>query len=185
MKKLYLIIGAPGSGKTTDASIVAKNRSDVVHYSTGDMLREEVKSGSELGKKIDSFISKGELVPLDIVIDTIIKAIRNAKKDIILIDGFPRSVEQMRALDKALKDEDVELKKVIEIVVSKEVAKKRVLGRKRGSDDNEEVFKRRMEVFLAPLKEIEDFYNKKGILVKIDGERSIEEVVKSLEEIIE
>ncbi|MCI6218083.1 MAG: adenylate kinase, partial [Helicobacter sp.] len=93
MKQLFLIIGAPGSGKTTDAQIIAKNNADcIVHYSTGDLLREEVSSGSERGRLIDSFVSKGNLVPLEIVIDTIINAIKTAPKDIILIDGYPRSV---------------------------------------------------------------------------------------------
>ncbi len=97
MKKLFLIIGAPGSGKTTDAQIIARDNADsIVHYSTGDLLREEVASGSEYGKTIDSFISKGNLVPLDIVVGTIINAIANAPKDVIIIDGYPRSIEQIK-----------------------------------------------------------------------------------------
>ena len=69
MKKLFLIIGAPGSGKTTDADLIAKKHSDtIIHYSTGDMLRTEVASGSELGETIESYISKGALVPLKIII---------------------------------------------------------------------------------------------------------------------
>ena len=68
MKQLFLIIGAPGSGKTTDAQIIGKN-DGFVHFSTGELLRDEVASGSELGKTIDSFISRGNLVPLEIVID--------------------------------------------------------------------------------------------------------------------
>ena len=183
MKKLFLIIGAPGSGKTTDAEIIAKNNGDsVVHYSTGDLLRAEIASGSELGKTIESFTSKGNLVPLNIVIDTIISAIKSADKDVILIDGFPRSVEQMEALDKILKEEkDIELVSVIEVEVSEDVAKDRVLGRARGADDNEEVFYNRMKVYTDPLKDIQDFYTQKGVLKKINGERSIEEIVSDME----
>ncbi len=186
MKKLFLIIGAPGSGKTTDAEIIAKNNGDtIVHFSTGDLLRNEIASGSELGKTIESFTSKGNLVPLNIVVDTIVSAIKSADKDIILIDGFPRSVEQMEALDKILKDEkDIELVSVIEVEVSESVAKERVLGRARGADDNEEVFYNRMKVYTEPLKDIQDFYTQKNLLKKINGERSIEEIVSEMEEYI-
>ncbi|MRJ02985.1 MAG: adenylate kinase [Epsilonproteobacteria bacterium] len=186
MKRLFLIIGAPGSGKTTDAEIIAKKHSDkIVHYSTGELLRAEVERGTPLGATIASYIDKGELVPLEIVMDTIREAIRRSERETVLIDGFPRSVEQMEALDKMLSENrDIELEAVIEIVVSEETAKERILGRKRGADDNEEVFYNRMKVYLEPLEKIEEFYGKKGLLVKIDGERSIEEIVKDIEEFI-
>ncbi len=186
MKKLFLIIGAPGSGKTTDAEIIAEKNSDTIaHYSTGDLLRAEIASGSELGKTIESFTSKGNLVPLDIVINTIVSAIKSSSKNIILIDGFPRSVEQMEALDSILKNEsEVELVSVIEVEVSEDVAKDRVLGRARGADDNEEVFYNRMKVYTEPLKAIQEFYTKKGLLKKINGERTIEEIVDDMESFI-
>ena len=186
MKKLFLIIGAPGSGKTTDAEIIAKKHSDkIVHYSTGELLREEVKKGTPLGATIASYVDNGKLVPLEIVMDTIISAIKSSDKDVIIIDGFPRSVEQMKALDEILaKNSDIKLEAVIEVVVSEETAKERVLGRGRGADDNEEVFKNRMKVYLEPLPEVEKFYEEKGLLVKIDGERSIEEIVEDMEKFI-
>ncbi len=185
MKKLFLVIGAPGSGKTTDASMIAENNDGITHYSTGDMLRAEVASGSQLGATIDSFISKGNLVPLDIVIDTVVSAIKNCDDNVILIDGFPRSTEQMEALDKVLNNEaGIELTSVIEVYVSEETAKDRVLDRARGADDNEEVFYNRMKVYTEPLEAIQKFYTDKGLLKVIDGERTIEAIVSDMEEFI-
>ena len=107
MKKLFLIIGAPGSGKTTDAEIIAERNSDSIkHYSAGDMFRAEVASGSDRGKIIDSYISKGNIVPIHIAIETIVGAIKKAPIDVIVIDGYPRSHEQMEELDSYLAKEE-------------------------------------------------------------------------------
>lgn len=192
MKNLFLIIGAPGSGKTTDASIIAEKNDNIVHYSAGDMLRTEVASGSELGKEIDSYISNGLLVPLKIIINTMDSAIKNAPVDTILIDGYPRSVEQMTAFDTLLSEtKDIELVSVIEVRVSEEVARERILGRRaeaakgeERSDDNEEVFNHRMKVYTDPLADIQAFYTKKNILQMISGERSVKEVVADMEAFI-
>ncbi len=183
MKKLFFIIGAPGSGKTTDAEIIASNnKSTIAHYSTGNLLREEVDSGSNLGKTIDSFVSKGNLCPLNIVLDTVIKALKKSHKNVILIDGFPRSEEQMNGFHPLLDQEsDIQLVSVIEVVVSEDVARDRVLGRARGADDNAEVFNNRMKVYTEPLAIIQSFYEEKNLLKKIDGERSIEEIVAEME----
>ena len=192
MKKLFLIIGAPGSGKTTDASIIARKNDNMVHYSTGDMLREEVASGSQLGQDIEGFISKGALVPLNVIVDTIVSAIKNAPVDVVLIDGYPRSVEQMLAFDELVKNQnDIELTSVIEVRVSQDVAKDRILGRaadaKEGeerSDDSIEVFWDRMKIYTDPLEEIQNFYTEKKLLTVIDGARDLEKVVESMEAFI-
>jgi adenylate kinase len=189
MKKLFLIIGAPGSGKTTDASIIAEQNDNIVHYSTGDMLREEVASDSQLGQTIESYISKGALVPLHIIVDTIVSAIKNAPVDNVLIDGYPRSTEQMTAFDELVsKEKDIELASVIEVRVSEQVARERILGRRaeaapgeERSDDSEEVFNDRMKIYTDPLADIQAFYTDKDLLKVISGERTLEEVVADME----
>lgn len=186
MTDLFLIIGAPGSGKTTDASIITRDDERITHYSTGDLLREEVASGSELGKLIDSFISKGNLVPLEVVVNTIVSALKKSPTQSVIIDGYPRSVEQMLEFDKVLQNSaDIALRTVIEVQVSEEVAKERVLGRARGADDNEEVFYNRMRVYSEPLDEIRAFYKDKNVYCVVNGERSIDEIVADIKNLIE
>lgn len=186
MKKLFLIIGAPGSGKTTDAELIAAKHNNITHYSTGDMFRAEVLSGSQRGEIINTFISAGNIVPIDIAIETILGAIKTASTDIVIIDGYPRSIEQMVELNKYLVNEnEVELVNVIEVEVSVEVARDRVLGRSRGADDNVEVFNNRMKVYLDPLEEIQEFYTAKNLLKKINGERTIEKIVIEMDEYIQ
>ena len=181
MKKLFLIIGAPGSGKTTDAELIAAQHDNITHYSTGDMLRAEVASGSELGCEIEGFISKGLIVPIKIAIATITNAIKSAPTDVVILDGYPRSIEQMDALEDFLSsDSGIILTNIIEVEVSEETARDRVLGRARGADDNTEVFNNRMKVYTDPLAEIQAFYKAKNLLTVISGEGTIEAIVKEM-----
>ena len=185
MKKLFLIIGAPGSGKTTDAELIAQKNDNTTHYSTGDMLRAEVATKSELGQEIEQYISKGLIVPIEVAIKTITTAIKNAPTNIIILDGYPRSMEQLDALDKYLQnDNSLELVSVIEVAVSEETARDRVLGRNRGADDNTEVFNNRMKVYIEPLADIQAFYNSKNILKVLSGEGTIETIVAEMESFI-
>ena len=191
MKKLFLIIGAPGSGKTTDAELIATKHENITHYSTGDMFRAEVASGSERGQIIDKYISAGNIVPIDIAIETILGAIKRASTDVVIIDGYPRSVEQMTELDKYLANEsEVELVNVIEVDVSQETAFQRVLGRAADADvarvdDNEKVFLNRMKQFTEPLADIRTFYTKKELLKNISGEATIQEIVDEMDAFIQ
>ncbi len=190
MKKLFLIIGAPGSGKTTDAELIAKANDNITHYSTGDMFRAEVASGSQRGELIKSFIEKGDLVPIEIVIETIVGAIKKAPTAVVVIDGYPRSTEQMVELDNYLADEDgVELMSVIEVEVSEETAKNRIIGRAEEAevardDDSVEVFYNRMKVYTEPLSAIQKFYSAKDLHKVISGEGSIEEIVAMMNEFV-
>ena len=191
MKKLFLIIGAPGSGKTTDAQLIAAKHENITHYSTGDMFRAEILSGSKRGQIIDTYVSAGNIVPIDIAIETIIGAIKKAPTPIVVIDGYPRSVEQMQELDNYLINEkEVELVNVIEIEVSQNTAFQRVLGRAADADvvradDNEEVFLNRMKLYIEPLEEIQNYYRKKNILKIISGEGTIEEIVSEMDSFVQ
>jgi adenylate kinase len=149
------------------------------------MLRAEVQRGSDAGKEIDEYISNGLIVPIEIAIKTITNAIKNAPTEIIIIDGYPRSMEQLNALDEYLKhDFYLKLINVIEVKVSEETAKNRVLGRARGADDKVEVFNNRMKVYTDPLSDIQSFYKYKFILEVISGEGTIEEVVSQMKDFL-
>jgi adenylate kinase len=131
-------------------------------------------------------MSKGEIVPINIVVETIVNAIKTSPTDVVVIDGYPRSVEQMNELDSYLHKEDfVTLVNVIEIEVSEETARDRVLGRARGADDNTEVFNNRMKVYTEPLNAIQSFYSEKNLHTKISGEASIEDIVSVLDTFIQ
>jgi adenylate kinase len=185
MKKLSLIIGAPGSGKTTDAELIAQRNEIISHYSTGDMLRAEVASNSPRGKEINKYISQGLIVPIEIVIETILTAIAAAPTEVVIIDGYPRSLEQMYELDNYLQNhQEITLKSVIEVRVSETTARERVLGRARGADDDEKVFQNRMKVYTQPLQQIRDFYTQRNLLHCISGESTIEEIVSEMEAFI-
>lgn len=181
MKQLFLIIGAPGSGKTTDCELIAAQAERITHYSVGDMLRAEAAGGSVRGLEIRAIIEQGDIVPSEIGIAVIIDAIKNAPTPVVIIDGYPRSVAQMEALEHYLSSEgQVSLCGVVEVVVSEAVARERVLGRARGVDDDANVFTRRMRVYAEPLADIEAFYTQKNLLKKIDGARAVETVVADL-----
>jgi adenylate kinase len=144
-----------------------------------------VASGSEIGKELDSYMSKGNIVPIEIVIATIIGAIKTATTDVVVIDGYPRSQEQMQALHSyLLKENSVTLVSVIEVEVSEQTARDRVLGRARGADDNNEVFNNRMKVYLEPLDTIQNFYISNELLHVVSGEESIDEIVQNIESYI-
>jgi adenylate kinase len=148
-------------------------------------LRAEVASNSPRGQEINNYISQGLIVPIEIVIETIVTAIAAAPTEVVIIDGYPRSLEQMSELDNYLqKHQDITLVSVIEVRVNEATARERVLGRARGADDDEKVFENRMKVYTQPLEEIRTFYTNKNIFHVISGESSIEEIVSEMEAFI-
>lgn len=178
LKKLILLVGAPGSGKTTDGQNIAENHSEITHYCTGELLKDEVEKGTKLGKINQGFISRGALVPTDIVIDTIVGAVKNAPTDIVLLGGFPRKEKQMKFFADCLHNIDgIELSAVIEIRVSEEVARERVLGQ----DEADNLFNTEMKIYQSTIAEIEEFYNHDHLLTVIDGEREASVVIKEID----
>ncbi|HOD34613.1 MAG TPA: adenylate kinase [Syntrophales bacterium] len=131
-----LIFGPNGSGKGTQGAIVQK-KYGVPHIETGVIFRDNIKKGTELGKKAKAFIDRGDLVPDDITIPMILNRLKEPDcKSGWLLDGFPRNLAQAEALWKALQNEKMKLDYVIEIVLSRDIAKKRIMGRRLCPVDN-------------------------------------------------
>jgi adenylate kinase len=131
-----LFFGPNGSGKGTQGAIV-KEKYHIPHIETGVIFRDNISRGTELGKQAKDFIDRGELVPDSITIPMILDRLKEGDcKDGWLLDGFPRNLAQAEALDKALKEEGIDLDTVIEIVLDKQIAKNRIMGRRLCVNDN-------------------------------------------------
>ncbi len=131
-----LIFGPNGSGKGTQGAVVQK-KYGVPHIETGVIFRENIKNGTELGKKAKGFIDRGELVPDEITVPMILNRLREADcAKGWLLDGFPRNLAQAEALGKALDEAGMKLDWVIEIVLDRQIAKKRIMGRRLCATDN-------------------------------------------------
>ena len=130
-----LTFGPNGSGKGTQGAIV-KEKYGIDHIESGAIFREHIKGGTELGKKAKEFIDRGDLVPDDITIPMVLETLNKSKERGWLLDGFPRSLAQAEALDKALKEAGMKLDCVVEILLDREVAKERIMGRRLCANDN-------------------------------------------------
>ena len=182
---IIILFGPPGAGKGTQAQrLVAKH--NLKQLSTGDMLREAITEGSELGKKASSIMDRGELVSDDIILSMIKDQLRKSGSDGFIFDGFPRNLEQAKSLDEILSELKLSLDLVIEIVVNDEVLINRIENRAKESknvrsDDNEEVLKNRLNIYHESTERIKPYYLKQKKLVKIDGMRSIDQVSSDIE----
>ncbi len=130
-----LAFGPNGSGKGTQGAII-KEKYGIDHIESGAIFREHIKGGTELGKKAKEYIDRGDLVPDEITIPMVLETLDKSKDKGWLLDGFPRSLVQAEALDKALKDAGMKLDYVIEIMLDREVAKERIMGRRLCVNDN-------------------------------------------------
>ena len=183
---IIILFGPPGAGKGTQAQILVE-RYNLKQLSTGDMLREAIKEGSDLGKKAKSIMDRGELVSDQIIMSMIREKLESAESKGFIFDGFPRNLEQARALDEILCKLKLELDLIIEIVVKDDVLISRIENRARESkdarsDDNAEVLKNRLNVYHQSTEMIKPYYLEKKKLVKIDGMGSIEQVRRNIEE---
>ena len=178
MKKKLLFIGPPGAGKGTQANLFCK-KYGLDHLSTGDLLRDEVSSGSVLGLKASEVMNKGELVSDELVLSIVEGRLVNINKG-WLLDGFPRNVNQANSLQKLLEKINQPLEAVISIQISDEYLIKRLLARGR-EDDNEEVIANRLKIYREKTSPLIDLYSKQGILVGIDGNEEIDVVFSCIE----
>lgn len=183
-----VIFGAPGSGKgTQSAKLVEKY--GLKHLSTGDILREEIKAETELGKLADSYMSKGHLVPDELVIDMLDDIIgRHGDAEGFIFDGFPRTLAQGEALGKMLKKHGVDVDAVISLEVEEEELIDRLLKRGQISgrtDDNRETIESRLKVYHSQTEPLKEFYRTSGRLKSIEGVGSIDDIFGAIEKEID
>ena len=178
--KNIVIFGAPGSGKGTQSDkIIAEF--GVEHISTGDVLRAEIKAGTELGKTASTYINEGKLVPDSLIVDMLASTLDSKGKDIngVIFDGFPRTIAQAEALDAMLKERGQEVNVVIGLEVDDAELIKRIIARGKTSgraDDNEETAKKRLDTYYSQTLPLKDFYIQQGKYAKINGVGSIDEI---------
>ena len=178
MKKKLLFIGPPGAGKGTQANLFC-TKYGLDHLSTGDLLRDEVSSGSELGLQASEVMNKGELVSDELVLSIVERRLENIKKG-WLLDGFPRNVNQANSLKNLLEKINQPLEAVISIKIADDYLIKRLLARGR-DDDNEKVIVNRLKIYREQTSPLIDLYSRQGILVDIDGNADIDVVFSCIE----
>ncbi|MCT4565502.1 MAG: adenylate kinase [Maledivibacter sp.] len=205
-----ILLGPPGAGKGTQAAKII-SKYNVPHISTGDIFRKNIKEGTELGKKAKEYMDKGLLVPDELVVAIVEDRLKEADcKNGFLLDGFPRTVNQAKALDEVLTNMNISLDRVINIKVDKEKLVERAIGRRicrdcglayhikfnksqdegkcdscggelyQRNDDKEETVSKRIQVYLNETAPLIDYYSGKGIIEDIDGQQHIDKVFEEI-----
>jgi adenylate kinase len=180
-----LILGPQGSGKGTQAKRIAASY-DAPHIATGDILREAVSNGSELGRQVRPILERGDLVPDDLMVGLIRE--RLAEEDAFVLDGFPRTVAQAEALDAMLDEIGKPLDAVILLQVSDEVATQRLQARAEQegrADDSPEAIRNRLRLYHELTELVVDRYQLAGIEVIVDGEQSMDDVFADIQDALE
>ncbi len=208
-----ILFGPPAAGKGTQSNNLSKNY-NLHKISTGDLLRQEIKKKTDLGKKIESIIEKGSLVSDDII-NSLIENILSNKSffDRLVFDGYPRTLTQAKNLDLLIKKNDQKVSCVLSLNVKKETIIKRILGRQicnkcglifneyykpsnnknhncdpihlvKRTDDNEKTIINRFDIYLEKTLPILNFYKDKKLLHEINGEQEIDQIYKEIQAII-
>ena len=169
-----LLIGAPGAGKGTQAERLAA-RFGITHISSGDLLRQHVRDQTSLGRTVKSYVDNGDLVPDSVVMDMLRKPVLGAATGYVL-DGFPRTVEQAEASYAAVRSLGVEVQAAIHLDVPREELMRRLLARRRGTEDAEAVIEHRLKVYLEKTVPLLDYYAGREWMSTVDGARSADAV---------
>ena len=186
--KNIVIFGAPGSGKGTQSDkIIAEF--GVAHISTGDVLRAEIKAGSDLGQTAAKYINDGKLVPDSLIINMLAQTLDNLGKAIpgVIFDGFPRTIAQAEALDKMLQERGEKVSTVIGLEVEDAELIQRIIARGKTSgraDDNEETAKKRLDTYYSQTLPLKDFYLAQGKYAKIFGMGNIDDIYAEISKAI-
>jgi adenylate kinase len=188
MKTFVVLMGAPGAGKGTQAKKLEASLG-LPQVATGDLFRANLKNETELGKLARTYMDKGELVP-DAVTVAMVRD-RLAQPDCehgAILDGFPRTTAQAAALDELLSEFSAKIAVVPFVDVSRDVLVERLAKRAEiegRADDNEETIRVRMDVYQSETAPLLDYYAKKNLLIKINGEQSIDEVTADLTKVVQ
>lgn len=181
-----VIFGAPGSGKGTQSQRLI-DEYGLYHISTGEVLRDHIAKGTELGKIADSYISQGQLIPDDLMIDILEHVLDNnpETKEGVIFDGFPRTIPQADALTEMLKRRNSKVDAVVGLEVDDDELKDRLIkrGKESGrSDDNLDTIARRLEVYHSTTSPLRDYYKDKGNYHAIEGSGSVDDIFSTIKQ---
>ncbi len=184
-----ILFGPPGAGKGTQANFL-KEKYNLVHISTGDVFRENIKNETELGNLARSFMSKGKLVPDEITIDMLSHEVdKHPGANGFIFDGFPRTEAQAEALEYLMDDKDTQIDAMVALEVDDEVLVERLLNRGktsgRADDADEEVIRNRIKVYYNETAILKKYYKKMDKYYGVNGVGTIEEITQRLSEVID
>lgn len=181
--KNIVIFGAPGSGKGTQSDLLVK-KYGFKHISTGDVLRAEIKNGTELGNTAKGFIDNGQLIPDSLMIDILASVYDSlCPCEGVIFDGFPRTIPQAEALKEMLAKRGTEVSGMLELDVPNEMLIERLVNRGKTSgraDDNEETIRKRLDVYNNQTAPLIEWYEKEGMRHAVKGYGELEEINAAL-----